>query len=66
MQTITLAPQYLVIYITRYLESFHFQLKQPANTNDHTSCTVLIDKHHTLFGIFTFPVKTASKYTRSH
>ena len=56
----------ILIYITRYMESFHFQLRQPVNTHDHTSHTVLIDIHHTLFGIFPFPVKTAEKHTRSH
>ena len=63
---ITIATQYLLIYITYYLESFHFQLRELVNTHDHTSYTVLIDIHHTLFGIFLFPVKTAKKHTRSH
>ena len=60
-----LASQYLLIYITRYLESFHFLLRQQVNTHRHTSYTVLIGIHHTLFGIFPFAVKTAGKYTQS-
>ena len=63
---ITIAALHLLRYITRYLESFHFQLRQVVNIHHHTRYTVLIDIHHTLFRISLFPVKTAEKYTRSH
>ena len=62
---ITPSVQYLLINITHYLQSLHFQLRKLENTHDHTSYTVLIDIHHTLFGISPFAVKTARKYTQS-